>query len=127
MGQYVYGEDQGLKRFALALAREGGADEKEAQAFWRALLESPKAGEELAYYYRNREFACRCQVAGYTVADILVWQVDHFKAYLDRPTYRYDQAGLVYQAFRIFLEMEQDPRAYAEKMQRETGTDYVGK
>ena len=78
-------------------------------------------------YYGS--FLCKYQVAGYTLADILVWQVDHFKAYLDRheEVNRYKQEKLLLTSLDVMLQMEENPQIYVEKMQNETGTDYEGK
>ena len=85
--------------------------------------------EELEYYAIHKEFLCKYKVAGYTVTDILVWQVDHFKAYLDRreEINRYRQDKLIYNSFDILLQMRDKPEFYVNKLQGETGTDYEGK
>ena len=66
---------------------------------------------------------------GYTLADVLVWQVDHFKAYMDRPLEmnRYRRERLLLTALDILLQMEENPAPYIEKMKGETGTDFVDK
>ena len=66
-------------------------------------------------------------MAGYTLADVIVWQVDHFKLYMDRPEEmnRYRQQRLLLAAFDTMLEMEKDPEAYVNKMKNETGQDIL--
>jgi hypothetical protein len=68
-------------------------------------------------------------VAGYTIVDILVWQVDHFKAHLDRFSAgnKYDHDRLVFSAFEVLLDMRKRPKFYIDKLQGETGTDYASK
>ena len=59
----------------------------------------------------------------------MVWQMDHFKAQLDRGKDDMKNNGdkMLLMAFHTMLEMEQDPTRYIFSMQNETGTDYPGK
>lgn len=118
-----------LEGYVRELAVKAQESEGYGQELWERIRKSEGVLLELAYYHDYGKFLCRYQVEGYTLADILVWQVDHFKAYLDRPLEmnRYRQERLLLAAFDIMLRMEQDPVPYVEKMRGETGTDYVGK
>ncbi|MDE7224825.1 MAG: hypothetical protein K2O34_13740 [Acetatifactor sp.] len=120
---------QEIKEWAKELAECAGQNEKQAQAFVDGLENNPEIQEELCHYYEHQNFLCRYKVAGFTIVDILVWQVDHFKAFLDRPDEmnRYRQDRLVWSAFHTMLEMQEHPENYRRKMQEETGTDYAGK
>ena len=120
---------QEIREWAVKLAECAGQDEEQAQAFVAKLENCQEVQEELCYYYEHQNFLCRYRVAGYTIVDILVWQVDHFKAFLDRPDEmnRYHQDRLVWSAFHTMLEMKEHPELYQRKMQEETGTDYAGK
>ncbi len=114
-----------LKKWTVELCREAGKKEGYAESFFQGLCESEGLLREFAYYHDTRGFLCEKKVAGYSIADIMVWQVDHFKAYLDRgdECLRYDSAGLLLAAFSIMMEMEKNPAPYIEKMKRESGTD----
>lgn len=118
-----------LEGYVRELAVKAQENEGYGEELWERIRKSEGVLLELAYYHDYGKFLCRYQVEGYTIADILVWQVDHFKAYLDRPLEmnRYRQERLLLAAFDIMLRMEQDPVPYVEKMRGETGTDYVGK
>lgn len=120
---------QEIREWAIKLAECAGQDEGQAQAFAAQLEDCRELQEELCYYYEHQSFLCRYRVAGYTIVDILVWQVDHFKAFLDRPDEmnRYHQDRLVWSAFHTMLEMRKHPERYQRKLQEETGTDYAGK
>lgn len=114
-----------LKEWTAALCRQAGKSEAYEEQFFKGLCESEGLLREFAYYHDTQGFLCEKKVAGYTIADIMVWQVDHFKAYLDRgdECLRYDSAGLLLAAFSIMMEMEKNPAPYVEKMRRESGTD----
>ncbi len=114
-----------LKNFLLGLCREAGKDETYAEALWKGVSASNGLLHELAYYYDTRKFWCGYKVAGYTLADVLVWQVDHFKAYMDREKNRYDSPKLLVESFEVLVKMEEDPTFFANKMVNETGTDIV--
>ncbi|MCH5275537.1 MAG: hypothetical protein J1E65_06830 [Lachnospiraceae bacterium] len=114
-----------LKTWAAQLCKEAGKDKAYLEELWRGLCESEGMLREFAYYHDTRGFLCEKKVAGYTIADIMIWQVDHFKAYLDRgeDCLRYDSARLLLAAFDVMLKMEQDPQPYVEKLHQESGTD----
>lgn len=114
-----------LRRWTAELCRQAGKSAAYEEQFFQGLCSSGGLLSEFAYYHDTQEFLCKKKVAGYTVADIMVWQVDHFKAYLDRgeECLRYDGAGLLLAAFSIMMEMEKNPAPYMEKMKRESGTD----
>ena len=121
--------EEDLKEWVCQLAVGAGKSEQEALDFWSRLYEDKELLEEVEYYSMHQNFLCKYEIAGYTVTDILVWQVDHFKAYLDRheEVNRYHQGKLLYNAFDIMLQMREKPEFYVNKMQGETGTDFVDK
>ena len=118
-----------LKSYLTVLGHRAVMMDEEIEDLWERMKASPSILQEFAYFHDFGDFLCKYSVAGYTIADILVWQVDHFKAYLDRreEVNRYRREKLVLMAFDILLQMEKDPDIYVEKMQTETGTDFEGK
>lgn len=118
-----------LENFVQQMALAAGEDMEYGKQMWEKIQKSAGVLQELAYYHDYNTFLCKYEVAGYTLADILVWQVDHFKAYLDRPMEmnRYHKGKLILASFEVMLQMEKNPRPFVEKMSNETGTDYAGK
>ena len=118
-----------LHDFICNLAAQAGESAEYGEQLWQGIRQSGGLLQELAYYHDYGEFLCKYQVAGYTLADVLVWQVDHFKAYLDRrdEVNRWRPERLLLHALDVLLQMEVDPWPFIAKMQGETGTDYVGK
>lgn len=114
-----------LKNYVTELAKQAGMGEKWGEELWERINRSPRIRRELAYYHDYGKFLCEYEVSGYTLADIVIWQVDHFKAYMDRhdEMNRYRQERLLLTAFDVMLKMEEDPRPFISKMQNETGTD----
>ena len=114
-----------LHRFVLELTERAGESTEYGEQLWQGIRQSSGLLQELAYYHDYGSFLSKYQVAGYTLSDALIWQVDHFKLYMDRPQdmNRYRQEKLLLSAFETLLQMEKDPTTLAEKMRRETGQD----
>lgn len=114
-----------LHQYVSALAEQAGESQAYGEQIWQGIRQSGGLLQELAYYHDYGKFLCRYQVEGYTLADVIVWQVDHFKLYMDRPgeMNRYRQERLLLAAFETLLQMEKDPGPYLEKMRCETGQD----
>lgn len=121
--------DGRLQSFVRELCRRGGEDGDFEEQFLAALSENEEICQELVYYMEHKDFACKAKVQGYTVVDIMVWQMDHFKARLDRDNTgtRENPARMVLLAFDTLLKMQRDPEKYIAKLKQETGTDYEGK
>ena len=117
-----------LKNYIYALSDSAQMEEGYREKLWDGICQSEGLLQELAYYHDYGKFLCRYKVAGYTLADVLVWQVDHFKLYMDRPQEmnRYRQERLLLEAFETMLEMERNPAPFIYKMEVETGQDIPG-
>ena len=117
-----------LRDFVCSLALEAGKVHEYGETLWQDIRNSTGLLRELAYYHDYGRFLCEHKVEGYTLADILVWQVDHFKLYMDRPEEmnRYRQPRLFLEALEIMTQMEKNPAPYIEKMRCETGQDILG-
>lgn len=93
------------------------------------LAASTAIGEEFLFYVETGDFSCKTKIEGYTLVDIMVWQIDHFKAQMDRGNtgMRNNGSKMVLRAFDTMLKMEREPERYKLLMQTETGTDYPEK
>lgn len=122
-------EREAARQWAESLCYYAGEDVAFFEQFWNALLDSKGVYDEFVYYLANQTFLCQHKVEGYTVVDIMVWQMDHFKAQMDRGHYDMKQNGdkMLLMAFDTMLKMEKQPEKYVQLMQSETGTDYPGK
>ena len=111
------------------LCEAAGETKEFAEEFVRRLEQAPGVLRELVYFAHHGDFLCEYKIEGYSVVDIMVWGMDHFKAQLDRDNYevKHNQNKMVVAAFDKFLDMEKEPLKYVELLQGETGTDYEGK
>lgn len=116
-------------QWAHALCYYAGENEIFLQDFWQRLRQSVNVYQEFVYYLEHQTFLCKYTVEGYSVVDIMVWQMDHFKAQMDRGKDDMKNNGdkMLLMAFDTMLKMEHEPARYVELMQTETGTDYQGK
>lgn len=115
-----------LHNFILSLAEKAGKDEAFGEDLWSRMLGSEGVLKELAYYHDTGSFWDGYEVAGFHLTDIIVWQVDHFKAYMDRhdEMNRYRTERLFVESLDIMLQMEKDPDPFIRKMREESGTDF---
>lgn len=111
------------------LCKEAGADGEFQKNFRIKLEQALEIYEELRYFAYHQNFLCSYKIQGISVVDIMVWQIDHFKAGMDRGNYdmKYNQNKMVLMAFDTFLNMEKEPGRYVNAFQSETGTDYPDK
>lgn len=122
-------EDKKLMEYIKGLCVRSGENDAFADNFFKELKSDEEICQEFVYYIEQGTFACMAKVAGYTVVDIMVWQMDHFKAWLDRDNSgtKQNKDRMLLLAFQTLLEMKKDPDKYIRKMQYETGTDYPDK
>lgn len=116
-------------QWACALCQYAGEDESFLKDFWLRLRQSENVYREFVHYLEHQSFLCDYKIEGYSVVDIMVWQMDHFKAQMDRGRDDMKNNGdkMLLMAFDTLLKMEREPERYVELMQTETGTDYEGK
>lgn len=118
-----------IREWIDVLGTEAGEDAAFLDMLAQELAASGEILEEFCYYMEKGDFLCRAKVEGYTVIDVMVWQMDHFKAELDRDRYemKHNRGKMVLRAFDTLLKMQKNPEKYKALMQTETGTDYPGK
>ncbi|MCR5421274.1 MAG: hypothetical protein K6E98_09715 [Lachnospiraceae bacterium] len=121
--------DDGLLGFAEALCRFGGKDKGFYEEFIRRLKDSKALYKEFEYYYKHQDFLCEMNIGGITVTDILVWQVDKFKAGIDEGRFelKYNGDAMLLEAFNTMYEVEKKPDRFLENFRTVTGSDYEGK
>lgn len=115
--------------WAKALCHYAGENESFLENFFAMLTASEGVFEEFVFYLDHQNFLGKYKVAGYGLIDIMVWQMDHFKAQLDRDRRDMKENGdrMLLMAFHTMLLMEREPEYYVNLMQIETGTDYADK
>ncbi len=114
--------------WAYALCECAGETREYADTFWDRLMQSDGVYGEYVNYMLTQDFACTYSIDGVTIVDIMVWQIDRFKAGMDtvRPE-RDNPDRMLLTAFVTMLDMEERPEELLDAYRRDTGTDYPGK
>lgn len=120
---------QDLYQWIEVLCCQSRQNQEFCNEFIERLERYPDIAVEMEYYRQHGEFQAELTVAGCTVIDIMVWQIDHFKSHMDRgeQDMQSNPACMVLMAFDTLLRMKEQPEPYIQAMRSETGTDYVGK
>lgn len=111
------------------LNRFVGRTEDEAENFWEELCSNEQLLEEFIFYMNNRQFLGSYEIEGMTIVDVLVWQMDHFKADLDKGMYdmQSNPDVMILSAFETMIRMYHNPDEFISRFKQDTGTDYPGK
>ena len=111
--------------WARALCGCAGADEAFFADFWKRLTADEEIYEEFAYYLAHQDFLCKVKIEGYGLVDLMIFQIDHFRAVMDRDVadMRHNKDKMLLLAFNSLLEMRKNPVPFVKMMQNETGTD----
>ena len=118
-----------IKKATDEICLANGLSEEFAQDFWERILKDEEIYREYVYYLIHQDFACKVKIGGVSIVDVLIWQIDHFKAQLDTDTTltKRREVSMVILAFDTFLKMREDPDKILKAMQENTGSDYPGK
>ena len=118
-----------LYDYVKKLCEDACEEEGVLDAFWKRVGSYPDVLKELDYYRQHNDFLCELKVEGITVADILVWQIDRFKAALDEGKFalKYNGPHMVLAAFYTMCDVIDDPSRFTSRFSSETGSDYEGK
>lgn len=114
-----------LHNWTLQLCKNVYLTDEEGDKLWKDISLSPELLQEYAYYHDTGNFLCKYKIEGFTIADILIWQMDHFRSHMDREDRinRYDNCRLIYNTFKTMLELEKKPEEIKARFYSETGTD----
>ena len=115
--------------YTVNLCQGAGRDEAFLKEFLRRIEEEPELYKEYEYFMNNNDFLCELKVKTMTVVDILIWNIDRFKAALDEGKFslKYNRDDMVLMAYYTMYDVMHDPEGYFEHFRQETGTDYEGK
>lgn len=118
-----------VRQWVWELGRETDEDREFLDALTEELVKQPEIAKEFAFYMETGNFLCDAKIEGYTVIDIMVWQMDYFKTELDRDRYdmKNNRGKMILRAFDTMIKMQKDPLKYKGLMQSQTGTDYPDK
>ena len=111
--------------WARALCRYAGADAAFLEDFWERLTADKEVYEEFVYYLEHQDFLCKVKIEGYGLVDLMVFQIDHFRARMDQDVadMRLNKDKMLLMAFNSILQMRKNPAPFVRALQGQTGTD----
>ena len=109
------------------ICKEANFTKERENIFFEKLKKNPGLVEELTYFLDNRDFLCKTKIAGFSIVDILVWQIDHFRLHLDRDTSltKNNPTTMALLAVETMLNIADNPEKYIFEYGNETGTDKI--
>lgn len=115
--------------FAYELNKNAHQDSAFLYQFWNQLMAHEDVYQEFVYFMEHGDYLCQAKPGGVSVIDIMIWQMDHFKAELDVDKTEAKQNGdyMVLMAFNTLLTMYDNPEPILKALGSDTGTDYLGK
>lgn len=120
-----------LLTYTTELARRAGEDSPEnyANVFIENIMPRQEILDEYVTYLSTGKFKCDYSISGRTIADIIIWQMDHFKSLLDNhlAMNKGNEYKMVLGGFTTMMEMEDNPQKFVNVMGETSGTDYLGK
>lgn len=118
-----------VKDFSYKACMENGLGNSFFETFWNNMQKWDNIYKEYVYYLVKHDFLNEVEIEGYHVIDVLIWQMDHFKAKMDMDNSKTKQneAVMILSAFDTFLKMADNPDEYTHRMQSDTGTEYPDK
>ena len=122
--------DEELYQYTEELVKRADITEPEyCSSFVESLGEHSKIRDEYIYYLLHGSYLCSYTIEGCSVADIIIWQMDNFKALLDNADAQNkgNPYKMTLSGFMTMMKIEDDPQKYIAKMRATTGTDYIGK
>lgn len=108
--------------------KRAGLTETFANEFFERLSGHEAIRDEYVYYLRTGSFQGKYKAAGLSVSDVLVYQIDHFKAWMDqdRLGMKFNPDEMILKAFDTLMKMDEDEtyaQAFRNRMMSESGTD----
>ncbi|MCR5801643.1 MAG: hypothetical protein K6G57_04855, partial [Lachnospiraceae bacterium] len=100
-------------------------DEGRTEKFIEGLRSDRSVRKEVRHFLETGNILGEYRISGISLSDVIVWQVDHFKAYMDRHDRmnRYRQERLFLESAEVMLEATGDPEPFIRKFHEESGTD----
>ncbi len=97
---------------------ELGGDEK----LWERIVGCTGVLKELAYYHDTGDLWGGFAPEGITIFDAVAWQVDHFKAYMDREeNNRWHRERLFLESLETLIDISEGDRTVLAKIKGEGG------
>lgn len=117
-----------LKEYIAHSSRLAGFDEAYADSFYDRIRKNEMLMKEYIFFVNNGSFLCEYNIEGLSLADIVVYQIDYFKAALDQERFemKFNRDKMLLEGINTMLKMDEDEtfrRKTIEKFSSISGTD----
>ena len=125
MGSKIIVTRQQVKQVTEEACKACHMEEDFFRQLWAAFLKNDDVYKEYVLYLVKKDFPCEVKICGYTIVDILVWQMDGFKTKLDMDTSKTkgNQISMVLLAFDTFMKMREEPDKYLSHLAEDSGIE----
>lgn len=95
------------------------------EEFWSALLTDSNIYDEFLYYLEHHNLLGNYKIAGYSVIDLFIWQLDCYNvsADLGKIDRRCNKEEMILNSFYHMLKMRENEEEYIKKLQSDFGND----
>ena len=100
--------------------------EKEwADELWTDIVSSRNIYEELVYYIEHHTFMDKVKVAGYSLSDLYIWQMDKYNMIreIGKNPRTCNKEKMVMRSFRAMIDMQREPEKYVRRLEEGRGED----
>lgn len=107
------------------LCEYAGKSPEWCNELWITMLTDHAMYREFLYYLEHHGFADYMKVAGYSLTDCYVWQMEQYNLLNDsgKNTANCNKEAMVLQAFWTMAQMKKNPGCYMRKMSEGSGMD----
>lgn len=112
---------EGLRR----LCAYAGKQVQWCDKLWAFMLEDPALFEEFLYYLNHHDFLDKLKIAGYSMTDLYVQQLDRFNLRQDsgKNTAACNKEEMVLNTFYTMARLKKDPDKFDRRWQEGFGMD----
>lgn len=120
--------DISLKEYLVYCCNRAGFDMDYVQDFYERIIKNENVLNEFIYFVNAGSFLGKYNIDGISVADIIVYQIDYFKAAMDqdRLDMKFNRDKMLLEAINTMLKMDEDEE-YCKKIKEDflsiSGTD----
>ncbi len=102
-----------------------GYDREWSDDLWKDIVVDPDMYDEFAYYAANHTLKDSFDICGYSLTDLYVFQMDKYNLIreIGKNTADCNKERMVLNAFRMMIDMKEDPETYVRRLEEGRGED----
>ncbi len=107
------------------LCRQNGYEDAWIDALWGDIITDEDMYAELAYFLSNHTLKDSVKIAGYSLSDLYVFQMNKYNLIreIGKNPRECNKERMVLNAFRMMIDMKTDPETYVKRLEEGKGED----